>query len=179
MNKANGFTLIELVVVIVILGILAVTALPKFIDISTDAHIATLKSFAGTFKSTSQMVHLKQVIENDVSGDASEGINLFGIFIQTSYGYIDGGSAGDFLSVLQGDVAIGTNLSSPCNDDAFCLNSRSASSGYPGLTLPSTDGSIVIVFPKGYTRNESCFAYYWFSQQSGDVPVVGVISTGC
>ena len=37
MKKQNGFTLIELVVVIVILGILAATALPKFVDLSGEA----------------------------------------------------------------------------------------------------------------------------------------------
>ncbi len=45
MNKEQkGFTLIELVVVIVILGILAVTAAPKFIDLQDDAKTATIKA---------------------------------------------------------------------------------------------------------------------------------------
>jgi MSHA pilin protein MshA len=46
-NTQQGFTLIELVVVIVILGILAATALPKFLDLSTDAYTASAAGIAG------------------------------------------------------------------------------------------------------------------------------------
>ncbi|MBW8183997.1 pilus assembly FimT family protein [Shewanella nanhaiensis] len=51
LTKNAGFTLIELVVVIIILGILSVVALPKFINLSEDAHVSTVAGTGGAFKS--------------------------------------------------------------------------------------------------------------------------------
>lgn len=68
MKSQKGFTLIELIVVIVILGILAVSAAPKFVDLQSDARAAALNGFAGALKSAVQMVKSKAILQGKEKG---------------------------------------------------------------------------------------------------------------
>ena len=82
--KANqkGFTLIELVVVIVILGILAVTAAPKFIDLTSDAKASTVQAVQGALNSAADLAHAKALVEGHNDGALSiAGENI--IFTET------------------------------------------------------------------------------------------------
>lgn len=96
MKQQNGFTLIELVVVIIILGILAVTAAPKFINLQGDARESSLKGLQGTLQGANSLVFAKAAISGketlavgDWAADDDDGVDIGATDVAiTSFGYL-------------------------------------------------------------------------------------------
>ena len=74
-STQQGFTLIELIIVIVLLGILAVTAAPKFLNLQDDARDATLEGIKASLQTSASVVNGKALI-NDVLGTTDTPVTL-------------------------------------------------------------------------------------------------------
>ena len=156
--KKNGFTLIELVVVIVILGILAVSAAPRFLNLQVDARNATLHAMKGTINGAMGIAYGKlaiQGLENESRVSSADYPDLFSqcgtdegdisnlcVF---RYGY----PAADWGTL----PALVTNLSAVEGSDWFIhdQNTVSVSGGFM---------SSIKISPKGFRDTTKCHILY-------------------
>ena len=107
-RQQSGFTLIELVVVIIILGILAAVALPKFMGLSSDARSSVVSGLSGSVTEAADMVHALAEVKGLATAATGSLTLPDGTTVATAYGYPDG-SAGGILAALQDGSATATN----------------------------------------------------------------------
>ena len=140
MNKQAGFTLIELVLVIVILGILAATAIPRFADLSTDARKSALQGMEASIRSAASLARATQLAQGLGVGSS---VTMEGQPVTMANGYptADTAGIGAALSNTSGFSQTGgafTKSGSPGTCNATYANTGTATTPAYTVTLNSS-----------------------------------------
>jgi len=174
-KKQTGFTLIELIIVIVILGILAVTAAPKFLDLQGDANTSTIQGVNGAVKSAIGVVYGKAIIGgvHKTTGAAGVGVDTNGDGtkdVLTSFGYPT--AAAGILASL--DITVGSNGDFDgieITSGEYVISTKSTTV-VVGLVPEATDGTT------GETH-DGCYVSYKEAASETVKPVIIVNTDGC
>lgn len=159
-NAQAGFTMIELIVVIIILGILAATAIPKFASMSADARIATINSAKGAMAATSAMAHSKYLIDPSQTSTSMEG---------TSVTFVNGYPKADAAFVTAAGLDQG-GFSTIAAGSAATANSPATTATEIAILAPGVAGR-----PAGLT----CYVKYAQASSATTAPTMSVTTTGC
>ncbi|GAA6186580.1 MULTISPECIES: prepilin-type N-terminal cleavage/methylation domain-containing protein [Alteromonadaceae] len=167
LEKAKGFTLIELIIVIVILGILSVVAAPKFINLSSDANKAVLEGMAGTASGAVNLVYAKAIIQGVVN-DAEGNVDLDGDGvddISTVYGFPSANRTTGIANALQlnDEWAYGDTFG---GGQFFVSPSRIV--GFSGIT----NNNIPL-------RSPNCYLTYIPPAGANELPTYDFVTSGC
>lgn len=146
MKKQAGFTLIELVIVIIILGILAVTAAPKFLNLQDDARLAAANGVKASLQSSSQLVYSKAAILG-VESSSSGAVSVAGATVKTKYGYPVNTDAGKTVALdgwsgaMSGSIATFKPSNEPNSKCAVTYdNDINAVGGVPSIAVSTECG---------------------------------------
>jgi len=139
MGKQQGFTMIELIMVIVILGILAAFALPRFADFGKDARIATLKGGQAAVRSAAGIAHSAQLTAGTA---ANANVNLEGATITMVNRYPTANATGIIrasqlsadYTTRGGGAGAGATLTIRINDSDTCSFTYRAATVVAGVT---------------------------------------------
>ncbi|EGQ9302348.1 type II secretion system protein [Vibrio vulnificus] len=163
MKRQGGFTLIELVVVIVILGILAVTAAPRFLNLQGDARTSALQGLKGAMDGAAGIVYGKSAIEGEETVSKGAATTPVAEGVNTHFGYPTAETTGIQVAV------------NGLPEDWETAVSGSGSAGAQYLATFSTDGTLT---PAQIVAS-NCFVSYTEAADANTAPVVVVTSTGC
>ena len=143
-TKQQGFTLIELVMVIVILGILAATALPKFVDMTKSARESTLKGLAGAMNGAKSIVKAGYLINPGSTVTLSDNTTVAVITSGTLAGYPLATAPGIRAAIDMSSDFVATYDTTSGNVATFTLDSKA------GCTVTYTESTAaVVVDPSG------------------------------
>jgi MSHA pilin protein MshA len=179
MNKQQGFTLIELTIVIIILGILVASAIPKFTNLSSSARIAVLKGMEGALHSGVNLIYAKAVLTNqDVNPIKNKHIfaDIDGIKMKLHSGYPDGNWTHGVRYAISLDDVDFLNSSTRICDADWC--GRGDQKVLPSTGETIIHGQIAKVFPRGYSWKSQCGVYY-INRYNGSKPDIGLETEDC
>ncbi|MBX2838860.1 MAG: prepilin-type N-terminal cleavage/methylation domain-containing protein [Gammaproteobacteria bacterium] len=168
----GGFTLVELVLVLLVIGVLASLAIPKFVDLKRDAQITVLKGVVGSLNSTTAIYQPVAAIHGIKNG----GVPINGDTVQFRAGFPDGHWNNAFRYILDAATKAGyTRANARCTGYRLCgVGNRSRIPGVAG----TTGGRGVIIWPEGYIIGDNCFTYY-YNLYDGSYPLIGSVDSGC
>ncbi|NND92662.1 MAG: prepilin-type N-terminal cleavage/methylation domain-containing protein [Granulosicoccus sp.] len=170
--RAKGFTLIEVVVVLLLLGILSSIAIPRFLDLRQDALLGTLKGIEGALHSTTGIYQPLAAVKGVKTGS----LLINGANVQFHSGFPDGHWNNAFRYILDISADSGyTGANARCTDYRLCgVGMRAAIPTVAG----TTGGRGVIIWPEGYRISQRCFVYY-YNRHDGSYPLIGRVDSGC
>ncbi|EAQ31348.1 prepilin-type N-terminal cleavage/methylation domain-containing protein [Idiomarina baltica] len=163
MRNQKGFTLIELIIVIVVLGILAVTAAPQFFNFSGDARESAVKGLKGNIQGAYQTVYAKAAVDGDFSTAIGD--------VTISNGY----PTADASGIVEA-ANLGTNgedwvfASGDGNGTAVADTFYIAPAGFDSLSDTSTADDIF---------DASCYVSYVAAENTDTPPTVTIDVSGC